>query len=76
VAAYSTRAKAGAPVSVPLGWDELKAEFKSDYYTVTNVRERLSGLKIDPWNKYWTSQQRLSPQAIQALQSGYAKPLN
>jgi bifunctional non-homologous end joining protein LigD len=59
VAAYSTRAKAQAPVSVPLGWDELSPAIKSDHYTIANLPRRLAGLKTDPWAKYWTTRQRL-----------------
>jgi bifunctional non-homologous end joining protein LigD len=59
VAAYSTRAKAQAPVSVPLGWDELSPAIKSDHYTIENLPRRLAGLKTDPWAKYWTTRQKL-----------------
>ncbi len=59
VAAYSTRAKAQAPVSVPLGWDELTPTIKSDYYTIANLPRRLAGLKTDPWAKYSKTRQKL-----------------
>jgi bifunctional non-homologous end joining protein LigD len=59
VAAYSTRAKAQAPVSVPLAWDELLPAIKSDHYTIENLPRRLAGLNTDPWAKYWTARQKL-----------------
>jgi bifunctional non-homologous end joining protein LigD len=59
VAAYSTRAKPEAPVSVPLDWDELSARLTSDHYTVANLPRRLAGLRKDPWAPYWTVRQEL-----------------
>ena len=56
IAAYSTRARAGAPVSVPLAWEELSVDLRSDQFTVTNVMERLKGLKRDPWRDYFYGQ--------------------
>ena len=44
IAAYSTRARAGAPVSVPLTWDELGPKIQGDHFTVTNVPARLAKL--------------------------------
>jgi bifunctional non-homologous end joining protein LigD len=49
VAAYSTRARPGAPVSMPLQWDELGPEIGSAYFTVLNTPKRLSSLAVDPW---------------------------
>jgi len=49
VAAYSTRARAGAPVSVPVTWDELGRTTGANQYTVLNLGKRLGGLKQDPW---------------------------
>jgi bifunctional non-homologous end joining protein LigD len=48
VAAYSTRARPGAPVSVPLTWDELSPAVKPNHYTVLNLAARLNRLN-DPW---------------------------
>jgi bifunctional non-homologous end joining protein LigD len=59
VAAYSTRAKSDAPVSVPLDWDELSPRLTSDHYTVANLPRRLAGLRKDPWARYWTVRQEL-----------------
>lgn len=44
---YAVRARAGAPVATPLGWDELGTAPQA--YTVGNVLRRL-GQKADPWN--------------------------
>ena len=59
VAAYSTRARPGAPVSTPLAWDELSPRLPSDAFRVANLAERLVRLKRDPWARYWTLRQRL-----------------
>ena len=69
VAAYSTRASPKAPVSVPLRWDELSAEIKSDHYTVNNLSGRLRQLNSDPWADYWRCRQRLRPQALKRVGS-------
>jgi bifunctional non-homologous end joining protein LigD len=49
VAAYSTRARAGAPVSTPIEWRELTARIAPDKFTLANVRQRLARQRRDPW---------------------------
>jgi bifunctional non-homologous end joining protein LigD len=60
VAAYSTRARPGAPVSVPLAWEELKRGLRPDQYTVENLPKRLSSLKADPWARYFMLRQKIA----------------
>ena len=67
IAAYSTRARQGAPVSVPLAWEELSVDVRSDHFTVGNVVERLNGLKQDPWRGYFTVKQKLTRKMKAAL---------
>ena len=53
VAVYSIRARNGAPVAVPLEWDELgKKNFRPDAATIKNVFERLESIQ-DPWKDFW-----------------------
>jgi bifunctional non-homologous end joining protein LigD len=52
ISAYSTRAYAGAPVSVPLTWDELATDVREDHFTIRNVPQRLAHLRRDPWEGY------------------------
>jgi bifunctional non-homologous end joining protein LigD len=59
VAAYSTRARAGAPVSVPLSWPELARATAANQYTVLNVMKRLGSLKQDPWQDIGRVRQKL-----------------
>jgi bifunctional non-homologous end joining protein LigD len=68
VAAFSTRARPGAPVSVPLAWDELSPRLRSDHYTVRNLGRRLAKLRADPWQDYWSTEQRLSAEARRRLE--------
>ncbi len=59
VAAFSTRARRGAPVSVPLRWTELKPALDPSSFTVLTVEKRLSRLRGDPWDGYSRCTQRL-----------------
>ncbi|MBV9775066.1 MAG: non-homologous end-joining DNA ligase [Gemmatimonadetes bacterium] len=49
VAPYSTRARPGAPVSLPLEWDELGPEVAPGKLTVRTAPERIAARKRDPW---------------------------
>ncbi|HMK65985.1 MAG TPA: non-homologous end-joining DNA ligase, partial [Thermodesulfobacteriota bacterium] len=60
VAPYSTRARAGAPVSTPLGWEELSDNLKPDSFTIENLPIRLSSLSLDPWGEFFNIRQSLS----------------
>ena len=59
VAAYSTRARAGAPVSTPVDWSELNARLAPDKFTVRNLRQRLARLRHDPWRELARVKQKL-----------------
>ncbi len=52
VAAYSTRARAGAPVSTPLTWEELSTIRSGNQYRIGNLAARLSHLQNDPWAEF------------------------
>jgi bifunctional non-homologous end joining protein LigD len=59
VAAYSTRARTGAPVSTPLAWDELSGAIRSDDFTAANIPARLRSLQADPWKAFERLRQAL-----------------
>ena len=59
VAAYSTRARPGAPVSVPVTWEELGRTKSGNQYTVLNLGKRLASLKRDPWQDIARVKQKL-----------------
>ncbi|KQV64426.1 DNA ligase D [Rhizobium sp. Root1220] len=55
VAAYSTRARPGAAVSMPLAWSELTDDIGPAYFTVDNAPARLESLAKDPWEAFFAS---------------------
>jgi bifunctional non-homologous end joining protein LigD len=59
VAAFSTRARPGAPISTPLRWTELTPSLDPAAFTMTTIEKRLARLRKDPWAEYWTHRQRL-----------------
>lgn len=61
VAAFSTRARPGAPVSVPLAWDELSPRLRPDRFHVRSVPRRLARLRADPWEGYAGKARPLDP---------------
>jgi len=60
VAAYSVRARKGAPVSTPLHWDELGGRMKPAAFHAGNVARRLQGLHTDPWKAFRRTTQSLT----------------
>ena len=60
VAAYSVRARKGAPVSTPLHWDEVGGRLKPGSFHAGNVVRRLQGLHSDPWKTFRRTSQTLT----------------
>jgi bifunctional non-homologous end joining protein LigD len=52
VCAFSTRARANAPVSAPVHWHELATDVRGEYFTIRNVPQRLARQRTDPWEGY------------------------
>jgi len=60
VAAYSVRARPGAPVSTPLHWDEVGGRMKPGSFHAGNIVRRLNGLRSDPWKTFRRTSQTLT----------------
>lgn len=67
IAAFSTRARPDAPVSVPLAWSELTAARPPGRFTIATVPRRLATLRHDPWAAYWRIRQTIPAAALRAL---------
>lgn len=67
IASYSTRAREGAPVAVPVRWDELNPSLTSNRYNVTSVRRRLAALQSDPWQGFEESRRPLTRKMLAAV---------
>ncbi len=52
VAPYATRARSGAPVAMPVDWDQVRPDLKADQFTVTNIAAYLAGRASDPWAEF------------------------
>jgi bifunctional non-homologous end joining protein LigD len=52
VASWSLRARAGAPVCMPLSWDELAQVRKPGAYDLRKAAKRAESLKQDPWDGF------------------------
>lgn len=59
VAAYSTRARPGAPVSMPISWEELDDLAAFNQYNVSNARAYIDAQKRDPWASFEASRRSL-----------------
>jgi bifunctional non-homologous end joining protein LigD len=64
IAAFSARARPGAPVSVPIGWDELA---KARGWTARTLPRMLARRRRDPWAGYFRCKQRLTAEMVRIL---------
>jgi bifunctional non-homologous end joining protein LigD len=63
---FTARARAGAPVAVPVGWEELD-EIRGDSFTVRNTKDRLASRQADPWSDFFTTRQAITAKAKRQL---------
>jgi len=63
VAPYSPRARSGAPVSMPLKWDELKLGEMPKFH-ISDFQEWRSRLRKDPWKELLEVRQKLTSKAL------------
>jgi bifunctional non-homologous end joining protein LigD len=59
VTPYSVRRRAGAPVSTPLAWTEVKESIDPAQFNIKNFGQRMA--KKDPWKDFFKSRQSLAP---------------
>ncbi len=69
VAPYSTRARTGAPVSMPIAWEELSVRMHSDHFTIANAAARLATLRHDPWADLTSPRQSITKSMLKRLNS-------
>lgn len=67
VAAWSTRARAGAPVAVPVAWEELDRLERADRFTVESLPRRLARVEADPWEDMGRVRQSLTKKAMKSV---------
>jgi bifunctional non-homologous end joining protein LigD len=66
VAAYSTRARPGAPVSMPVGWDDLSS-LRGDAFGLEAVEALLAKkARTDPWAGYGRIRQSVTAARLRA----------
>ena len=54
IAAFGVRARRNAPVSMPIGWDDLTPDqdLREAAFNILNVPQILEGRQADPWENY------------------------
>jgi bifunctional non-homologous end joining protein LigD len=67
VAPYSTRARAGAPVSMPLSWTTLRRAGSGTAFTVGNALAHVKKRQRDPWGGYGRLKQRITDAALKSI---------
>jgi len=67
IAPYSTRARDGAAVAMPLAWDELSPRLRADHFNVRNVMQRMAKLRADPWKDASSKRQVLSAATVRSM---------
>jgi len=66
VAPYSSRAKPGAPVALPIGWDELTTRLAPDAFRVRDVA-KIVARRRDPWRGIDDAARKITSSMIRAL---------
>ncbi|HEY0673351.1 MAG TPA: non-homologous end-joining DNA ligase [Longimicrobiales bacterium] len=65
VEVFSARAREGAPVAMPVDWDEL-ADVRGGSFTVRNTKDRLAR-QTDPWNDFFDVRQSITAKMMKQV---------
>ena len=60
VAPYSLRAKANAPVAMPIDWQDVARDWRFDHFNAKNVPAMLAKRKRDPWQRFFDVRQTIT----------------
>ena len=60
IAPYGVRARAGAPVSMPIEWDELEQDVRFDHFNLRNAEAIIGARKRDPWRGFGAVKQTIT----------------
>jgi len=60
IAPYSLRARANAPVAMPIAWEELATDVRFDHFNVANVGGRVANAAQDPWRDFFSVRQTVT----------------
>jgi bifunctional non-homologous end joining protein LigD len=66
VEVFSARAREGAPVALPVAWEEL-GELRGDSFNVRNTKDRLASMRADPWEDFLTVRQSITAKMMSQL---------
>ena len=67
IAPYSVRAKANAPVAMPIAWEQLKDDLRFDHFNVRNVPSLLRRRRRDPWAELADVRQTLTDAMLEQV---------
>lgn len=59
IAPYSTRAREGATIAMPIAWEDLSPNFDPERFTVRSVTKYLKGRRVDPFASLLQTRQKL-----------------
>ena len=63
IAPYSTRARAGGPVAMPVGWDELESLEAANTFHIADIIDRIEA-GTDPWRDIGEIKQSLTKKMV------------
>ena len=69
IAAFSTRARPLATVSLPIAWEDLSTRLRPGQFTMQTIPARLARQQKDPWAGYWKARQRVTARAMMAVRT-------
>jgi bifunctional non-homologous end joining protein LigD len=67
VSPYSTRARAGCPVAVPISWKELETLDRANGFSLNDAAERAEDKKHNPWPGYFDAKQPITKAMLNAV---------
>jgi bifunctional non-homologous end joining protein LigD len=60
IAPYAVRARSKAPVSTPIGWDELERDLRFDHFNIVNIPARLADQGAGAWKGFFAVKQTVN----------------